>query len=91
MKEEPLEQRLDALSAEVDKTEATKDLGLFDEAISTTLQELPENPYTDYFTLADDRFQGTIRGLGDVRKEVLQFTRIGRFYSMLGLNWLVTE
>jgi len=90
VKEQALEQRLEALGDQTGETDPLTDLEFFDDAVSATVRDAEDNPYAEFFLSSEDRLLGFIRELGEVRKEVLKFTRVGRLYSMLGLNWLVT-
>lgn len=74
---------------EVGDTEAKRDLMFLDEGVQGVASELGENPIAQQFNRGTKRLMEYFPEINEVRPEVWRFSQIGRFFSLLGLNWLV--
>jgi len=82
---EELEQMLE----KVGPTDPKRDLSLLSGGVDEVVGELGENPYSVEFVRGTDRIKGLGPAISDVSPEVWQFSQANRFFSLLGLTWLV--
>ncbi len=81
--------RLEKILGDGKKTDPKEDLLYLEKSVTEVAYEIEANPIAAHFLQGSRRLREIFPRVAEARPEIWSFWQVGRFFSLLGLQWLV--